>query len=374
MALPTEEQLNFARTVGDSLVDDLVQAHLSSQPSAAGKLLGELFNATKLPDHPLIEAYMSALPTVELEDPRRIKLGQRVFDLFGPEVLLILGSCSLPIAYAAGYGVQVVYRARRLKEDPIRRLCDTAQMVINVMQPDGLTENGIGWSAIRKTRLIHALIRFHLRNVPDTPWPMEFGVPINQEDLTGTLLAFSIAVLQGLRKIGARIGAEQGNAYLHAWVQIGRLLGVDPQLMPTNETEAMALALRIGQRQVRPTAEGKELSDHLLMAVGSVFKIPGYAENLCCFLLEGSPFGENVVKALQIEARPATRWLVRTRAAQKRVGLRLLEMVPGAKSRRSRLVAPFVQQLLVWKRNSGGKEPFSVPPRLQIQWGIRIDP
>jgi hypothetical protein len=103
-----------------------------------------------------------------------------------------------------------------------------------------------------------------------------------------------------------------------------------------------------------------------------VFKIPGYAENLSNFLLEGSPFGENVAKALQIPAPRVSRWLVRTRAAQKRVELRLLELVPGAKARRSRFVGRFVQQLLIWKRAGGSKVPFAVPPRLQVQWGIRL--
>jgi len=373
MPLPTDAQLHAMREVGDPLVDELVEAHLGSKPAAAGKLLGLLFASPEMPDHPLVSAYMGRLPALVLEDPDRIKFGQEIFDLFGPEVLLILGSCALPLAYAAGNGVQVVSRARKLKEDPIRRLCDTAQMVINVMQPDGLTENGIGWISVRKTRLIHALIRFHTRSIRTDPWPPEFGVPVNQEDLTGTLLAFSIAVLQCLRKIGARISIEQGNAYIHAWVQIGRMLGLDPSFLPANEEDAIALALRIGERQIRATAEGKELSDELLNAVGSVFKVPGYAANLSHFFLEGSPFGEDVAKKLQIPAPRFSRWLVRTRAAQKRLELRLLEIVPGAKARRSRYVTRFVQQLLKWKRDGGDRVPFFIPPRLEIKWGIHAD-
>ena len=370
MALPSDEQLSAMRELGDKPVDDLVQAHFGSQPVGVGKLLGQLFSAPRLPDHPLVDAYMSTLVEVPLEDEARIELGQSLFDLFGPEMLLILGSCALPLAYAAGNGVQVVSRARKLKEDPIRRLCDTAQMVINVMQPNELRKDGIGWYSVRKTRLIHALIRFHTLNNPGAPWPAEFGLPVNQEDLTGTLLAFSIAVLQGLRKIGCAISAEQGDAYIHAWVQIGRMLGLDSALLPANEAEAMALALRIGQRQIRATDEGKELSDQLLAAVGSVFPVPGYAANLSRFFLEGSAFGEDVAEKLQIPSPRVSRWLVQTRAAQKRFELRLLEILPGAKARRSRYATTFVQQLLKWKRAGGGKVPFAIPPRLELKWGL----
>jgi len=370
MALPSDEELNALRELGDPPVDAIVQAHFGSQPVGVGRLLGELFSAPRMPDHPLIAAYLEALPEIELQDPERIKLGQGLFDLFGPEVLLILGSCALPLAYAAGNGVQVVYRARKLKEDPIKRLCDTAQMVINVMQPGELQQGGIGWYSARKTRLIHALIRFHTSSNPAQPWPPELGLPVNQQDLTGTLLAFSIAVLQGLRKIGCQITAEEGNAYLHAWVQIGRMLGLNDANLPKNEEEAMALALRIGKRQIRATQEGKELNDQLLAAVGSVFHVPGYAASLSRFFLEGSAFGEDVAEKLQIPAPRLGWWLVKTRAMQKSWMLRLLEVVPGARARRSRYVTVFLQQLLKGKRDGKGKVPFAIPHRLELRWGL----
>ena len=373
MAVPTETQLDRMRELGDPLLDPLIEAHFSERPGEVGPLLGRLFSAPEMPEHPLVQACMSALPELTLIDPQRIELGQSVFALFGPEVLLILGSCALPLAYAAGNGVQVVSRARKLKEDPIRRLCDTAQMVINVMQPGELLHGGIGWLSIRKTRLIHGLIRFHTRKNAHASWPVEYGLPINQEDLTGTLLAFSIAVLQGLRKIGARIDAEHGGAYLHAWLQIGRMLGLNPSTLPENEEEAMTLALRIGARQIRATDEGKELSDHLLKAVGSVFRVPGYAADLSRFFLEDSPFGNDVAEALKIPSSGVSRWLVRARAASKRGELRLLEVMPGARHRRSRLVTKFVQQLIKWKRGGGGHVPFSIPARLQSMWGLQGD-
>lgn len=370
MPVPSDEELTALRLLGDPPVDAVVQAYFGAEPVGVGKLLGELFSTPRMPNHPLVAAYFEAVPELELEDPERIKLGQSLFDLFGPEVLLILGSCALPLAYAAGNGVQVVYRSRKLKEDPIRRLCDTSQMVINSMQPDELLKDGIGWYSIRKTRLIHALIRFHTSHNSGQSWPAELGLPLNQEDLTGTLLAFSIAVLQGLRKIGCRISAEQGDAYIHTWVQIGRMLGLDAARLPKNEAEAMTLALRIGERQIRATPEGKELNDQLLAAVGSVFRVPGYAANLSRFFLEGSAFGTDVADKLQIPSPQFSRWLVRARAVQKRWALQLLEVVPGAKARRSRYVTTFLQQMLKWKRDGKGKVPFAIPPRLEVKWGL----
>ena len=138
--IPTDADLDALREVCDPLVDDLVQRHLATASEAeVGKLMWTLFHRGVLPeDHPLVAAYMAIFEgTPEAIITPAVPRGQRLFELYGPEILLTLGSYAVPLAYAAGNGVQVIHRARRLKDDPIRRLCDTAQMVINVMQ-DGL--------------------------------------------------------------------------------------------------------------------------------------------------------------------------------------------------------------------------------------------
>jgi len=372
MPIPDSTQLDELRRLGDPLIDPLVAEFFGNDRAAEGKLIGQLFSDPKLPDHPFVKKYLAALPPVTFEDPARIERGQAVFALFGPEVLLSLGSCALPLAYAAGKGVQVVYRARKLKEDPIRRLCDTAQMVINVMEPGELAEGGIGWVSARKTRLIHALIRHHISADPDPkhPWPAELGVPINQEDLTGTLLTFSIAVVQCLRKIGAKLSEEQANDYVYAWMEIAKLLGLDRATLPRNEGEGMELALRIGERQIEGTKEGKELNDQLLKAVGSVFFAEGYAANLSRFLLEGSAFGKDVATKLEIPSPPISRFLVNARALHKRLMLQVMDWVPGAKQRRSVVAVRFVQQMLKWRRGGDGHVPFAIPERLRIEWKL----
>lgn len=42
-------------------------------------------------------------------------------------------------------------------------------------------------------------------------------MPINQEDLSVTLLSFSYAVLQGLRSLGLGCSDTDDEAYLHLW-------------------------------------------------------------------------------------------------------------------------------------------------------------
>ncbi len=370
MSPVSNQRLDELRRIADPVVDELVSKYYRNSDENLGVLLGRLFASPELPfDHPLFAAYWRALPEVGIEHSERLQQGQELFDLFGPEILLILGSCSLPLAYAAGNGVQVVARARKLKEEPIRRLCDTAQMVINVMQPGGLAAGGIGWNSARKVRLIHALVRRHVQ-ADVLPWSPAWGTPINQEDMAGTLLTFSVGVLRGLRRLGARIPSEQGDAYMHAWREVGRLLGLYEELLVASEERGMALALQIGKRQIRPTLEGRELSNHLLAAVGSLFPLRGYAASLSRFFLEDSPFGVDVASVLDIPPPNWTRWLVAARAAQKRMVLGWLEIVPGAKVRRSYVARHFASAALRWRRPDGG-QPFAVPERLRLKWGLR---
>lgn len=381
---PSDADLDCLRQVGDPIVDELVKKHFRDIARAAtspeesahlvsaafGKLVGTLFRSTGMPeDDALVRAYMAALGEVELGDTEIIGRGQRLFALFGPEMFLVLGSCSLPLAFAAGNGVQAIYRARRLKDNPVRRLYDTAQMIIDVMQVGELAKGQLGWRTTRKVRLIHALMRWH---VTQQDWNgKEWGVAINQEDLAGTLLSFSVAVLSGLRRMGARISSEDADAYIYAWSAIGRLLGVDESLLLTNERDANDLAMRIGNRQIRETKEGKQLAEQLMGAVATLFPVKGYANSLSHFFLADTAFGQNVARILDLPPPGWTRFLVSARARQKRWVLALLETVPGARHRRSSFARRFVQAMLLFKRPDADV-PFEVPASLAGAWGVRL--
>jgi len=366
----SDEILDEMRTIGDPLVDSLLVERLAYSPSGPGPLLGELFRSGTMPEeHPVVSAYLRSLPEVDVSDPR-IERGQRLFELFGPEILLTLGACSLPLAFACGNGAQVIYRARRLKDDALRRLCDTAQMVINVMQPRQLVTGSLGWRSAAKVRLIHALIRRHVQSSGMSPWNSSWGSPINQEDQAGTLLSFSVAALRGLRKMGAKIDQDDADAYVFAWSAVGRLLGVDHSVLPVNESDAAMLAGRIGKRQVRSTPEGKELAEQSMKALEELIPINGYANSLTHFFLQDTPFGEKVGSTLQLPEPNWTRSLVALRAAHKRVVLALLPFVPGARSRRSRVARNLLQAMILLKRPKDDRMPFEVPDGWIKKWRL----
>jgi hypothetical protein len=90
------------------------------------------------------------------------------------------------------------------------------------------------------------------------------GVPINQEDLAGTLLAFSYVVADPIHRRGVRVPARDVDAYLHLWNVIGHLLGVRDELLVRDVADAAALVDTIRRRQFKASPEGQELTGALL--------------------------------------------------------------------------------------------------------------
>lgn len=120
--------------------------------------------------------------------------------------------------------------------------------------------------SIQKVRLIHAAIRFLLLHDQKNKWKTELGVPVNQEDLAGTLMVFSYLILDGLKKLGITIPKEHQEGFIQTWGVIGRLMGIQDELIPATVKEAKALCNIIQRRQVHTSDEGT-FAAHALLKV-----------------------------------------------------------------------------------------------------------
>ncbi len=211
--------------------------------------------------------FVKTLPLPEWADMRKIERGQQLFETWGVEIALCLFCASLPSSYAAAKGVKVLYLTARLDTDARRRVMETGQFLIDVLTVGGLDEQGEGRRIIQRVRLMHAAVR-HLiraRNAQQPGlWHPDWGTPINQEDLAGTLLAFSYVVAEPMRRLGVHVPAEDVDAYIHLWNVIGHLLGVHDEMLVRDVTDATALIDAIRRRQFRASLEGQDMTAALL--------------------------------------------------------------------------------------------------------------
>ena len=144
---------------------------------------------------------------------------------------------------------------------------ETGHFLIDAMTVGGLDEHGKGRRTIQRVRLMHAAVRHLIKARNElTPgmWHADWGTPINQEDLAGTLLSFSYVVADPLRRLGVRASAKDVDAYLHLWNVIGHLLGVRDELLVHDVADAGALVDTIRRRQFEASPEGQELTGALL--------------------------------------------------------------------------------------------------------------
>ncbi len=177
---------------------------------------------------------------------------------------LVLGLYALPYCYLGADGARVLYLSERIRKDTYNRLVETGNFLKAVMNYDNWTDHRI-FAICTKVRLMHAAIRYFTLN--SRKWDMTWGYPINQEDMLGTNLAFSLVVLRGMRKLGYTIDNTYARAYLHTWNVISLLLGIDNDLLPANELEAIKLERLIAARQFRQSAESQALTQALIQTI-----------------------------------------------------------------------------------------------------------
>lgn len=251
---------NFVR---EAFKDPVLKKQLQEWLSAASgnDQLENLKNT--FPDVPLISD-AGNLPV--WADRKLMKAGSAFFTRHAETIMSLLGLLSLPYCYTAANGAMVLYLSERMRKETSKRLYETTVFVWEVMAPDAFEQGGKAFTEIMKVRLMHAAVRYYTLN--SGKWDNAWGLPINQEDMAGTNLSFSLIVIRGLRRLGFTVSHPDQLAFMHLWNVIGYLSGLDQNMIPQNPKMAQVLDRRISQQQFCISAHGAELTrsltDHII--------------------------------------------------------------------------------------------------------------
>lgn len=194
----------------------------------------------------------------------RMARGMAFFNKYVGPISLVLGCFSLPYCYLGADGAQVLWLTERIKNDTSQRLQETGEWLFAVNNPAEWRSTQAVLRTL-KVRLIHAGARWFTRH--SGRWNDDWGVPVNQEDMAGTNLAFSYVVLLGLRKAGITTTDQAEEDYLHHINVIASLNGLTDELIPDNLRQAYQLGQTIAKRQFRPSQAGAGLTKSLLEAI-----------------------------------------------------------------------------------------------------------
>lgn len=269
----TPEFLQSKRAMTDPLADELISLLMSKSGKKQGNCLFQIItnNDAPLPtDTPpeLLQYFEKTARLPDWADKDLIALGQKIYMPHGILISLLLSYKSLPQCYACAKGAMVLLQTGRLREQDgsmdafAKRIAQTAQFVLHVLSPGGLSPDGKGIRAVQRVRLLHAAIRFHLRQKNwDTS---QYDEPINQEDMAGTLMSFSALILEGLDMLNITLKDTEKEAYIHCWRIVGYFMGLDDDLLPNNAADASALGHAILNHQMASSEQGKTLMAELL--------------------------------------------------------------------------------------------------------------
>lgn len=304
--------------------------------------------------------------TAEAEAHRDALEGaQRLFERVGWGVAFSLFCASLPRCYACANGARVLVGTQGLTLHTRRRILETAQFVFDVLVPGAFGPQGRGVVSPLKLRVMHSTVRHLTRMRPY--WDVAaWGVPINQEDLAGTLCTFSVSILEGLEMLGTTLSDQEKRDWMTTWAFIGRMLGVEEALIPHDVEDGQKLFQRILHRQWAPSPQGKLLGQQLVASIDGYLAFPG-GEKLASSLIR-TMAGERCGDILGLEqplplerVLEGTAWL---RRHSPRVG-RALSPAP--------LLEPLALRLMegvVHVQREGRDVQFTVPESLTSKWGV----
>ncbi len=280
----SDANLDRLRTIGDPPADDLLERLTIGQAGDPRALVHRLIRDT-VPEDDDWYGPGEAPEWVEASTDR-LEQGRRFLREYGAEIGAAMFFAALPFSYTAARGAHVLTRTAELTTGHTsRRLAETGQLLLDLMAfEEEHRPLGPGTQARRSVegvRLFHAAVRRMIDVDPTVDWDTaDLGVPINQEDLIGTLVVFTVVVVDSLEKLGIDFDdpdmSDARDAYAEYWLAVGAVLGIDYRQLrrsdvggtapPLTLEELRLISIAIYRRQSEPSLGGQTLMASLLQA------------------------------------------------------------------------------------------------------------
>ncbi|PRP80519.1 hypothetical protein PROFUN_11832 [Planoprotostelium fungivorum] len=247
----TGNQLEPLRLKSDDLADNCIrEMKMHGHFQSGDDSLNALYQASQDPrclhSRQFLQEASSDPPFVIDRDA--LKRGQQVFWDNTLPICNALLNASLAGGFASSRITPTLKSTGRLMTDSItlepqsemsrdrtyRRVLETTVWVTDVMRDDDFTSKvntweerrkSVGWQSTTRVRLLHAQVRNRLEKVK-----ME-SVPINQEDMLGTLAGFCIVPMWTLKRMRLSPKNTELDDFIHLWQYLGYYLGCSSDLL-----------------------------------------------------------------------------------------------------------------------------------------------
>lgn len=311
-------------------------------------------------------------------DEKKVLKGGKVYSLYGPHCCVALLCKALPEGYSLWHIAETLFITGRLNEGRDgslekfkRRILETLQFLINVMEPGWLYEaDKPGRITAQKIRLIHASIRMFIARSEEyqEDWPPA----INQEEILMTMLTFSLLVMDGIEDFfSVKLTHDEKEAILHMWKLIAHILGLKDEYQPRDIKQAREYWEAIVERDKGGSEAGHELTMALVEYIEEI--IPLRLFDWIPLALIRHFCGAEVSKRLNIYKRKNLfgRIGIHCFEALFFFSRKLIQFSGLSKWFIRRFNYRFLQTLLNhW--NGHKKQYFYIPPSLKKDWGLEV--
>lgn len=270
----TQAQMDAFRrfaSVGDPLADAVV-AMFGQLPTGRGRRMFEQaldhgIETVTDPPTALVDLFADLDAVPYWLDYDQLAQGARTFGRCGlRSAVVVMPGLSLYGGYLASRADKVLVTTGDLDAMAPRRLAETASWTCDLIAPDGLERFGDGFKGVVRVRLMHAMVRAGMKRRPDWDYPA-WDHPINQIQMAGTLILFSLFNIIGARALGLRFSKQETAALFHLWRYVGHILGVDSALIPVTEADAWRLLWLEAATEFLPDEDSTRLAQAMLSAM-----------------------------------------------------------------------------------------------------------
>ncbi len=245
-----------ATLVGDPPMDALLQWMRDQGMRKTRPLFDQALNQgiEQLEDAPApLAAFFKMLETPPCWlDEEQLVRGSRAYAALGIDAIYASRDFILMGGYLSSSINEVLARAGGLQKGPTRRLAETADWVMRVTAEGGMDRHAAGWKTTVELRLVHALVRSRISNLPDWRTDRD-GIAVNQTDMVVTYLGIAFAAVIGAMMLGRVVlSPADFRAILHLFKYVHWLLGVEEQFLCDDPAQCMERFINLLQVQPGP--------------------------------------------------------------------------------------------------------------------------
>jgi len=165
-------------------------------------------------------------------DSNLMKHGANLFVLNSPIYLAAFTGRVLPLGFCT-YINKSFAASNRLIEGGLSRLRANNRHLVESFLPGGLRRDADGFKLSVRIRMIHAQMRFLLKNSPT--WDKErLGIPLHAAHIAHSFSAFSAMLFRTGEMLGVKATKLEEKGFMAVWRYVGFLLGVPEEFLTWN--------------------------------------------------------------------------------------------------------------------------------------------